>query len=130
MWDFVVEDWIRKPLGGVYPGERVMHGIMGIVYGAGLVYLVAVLRVWWSKPTSLAITSPANSIVLGWILTVMAGECCFPASAICALLTECLAAHGHGRGRNPLSRKIGSRAPLSESAMRYWTVSRLTGSVK
>jgi hypothetical protein len=33
LWDFVIEDWIRKPLGGVYPGERVMHGIMGIVYG-------------------------------------------------------------------------------------------------
>ena len=65
LWDFVVEDWIRKPLGGVYPGERVMHGIMGIAYGAALAYLVPVLRVWWSKPTSLAITSPANSIVLG-----------------------------------------------------------------
>ena len=26
MWDFVVEDWVRKPLGGVYPAERVMHG--------------------------------------------------------------------------------------------------------
>ena len=36
LWDFVVEDWIRKPLGGVYAGERVMHGIMGIVYGAML----------------------------------------------------------------------------------------------
>jgi hypothetical protein len=34
-------------------GERVMHGIMGIVYGAALAYLVPVLRVWWSKPTSL-----------------------------------------------------------------------------
>jgi hypothetical protein len=33
LWDFAVEDWIRKPLGGVYPGEREMHGIMGIVYG-------------------------------------------------------------------------------------------------
>lgn len=49
LWDFAVEDWIRKPLGGVYPGERVMHGIMGIVYGAALAYLVPVLRVWWSK---------------------------------------------------------------------------------
>ena len=38
-----------------------MHGIMGIAYGAALAYLVPVLRVWWSKPTSLAITSPANS---------------------------------------------------------------------
>src|SRR5438067_622274 len=36
LWDFVVEDWIRKPLGGVYAGERVMHGIMGIVYEAML----------------------------------------------------------------------------------------------
>jgi len=71
LWDFVVEDWIRKPLGGVYPGERVMHGIMGIVYGAALADLVPVLRVWWSKPTSLAITSPANPIALGWILTIM-----------------------------------------------------------
>ena len=34
LWDFVVEDWIRKPLGGVYHGERIMHAIMGIVYGA------------------------------------------------------------------------------------------------
>src|ERR1041385_4735936 len=33
-WDFIVEDWVRKPLGGLYPGERVMHGVMGIVYGA------------------------------------------------------------------------------------------------
>src|ERR1700738_4458202 len=34
LWDFVVEGWIRKPLGGLYAGERVIHGIMGIVYGA------------------------------------------------------------------------------------------------
>lgn len=72
LWDFVVGDWARKPLGGVYPGEGVMHGIMGIVYGAALAYLVPALRVRWSRPTRSAITSPANSIVLGWILTVMA----------------------------------------------------------
>jgi hypothetical protein len=56
LWDFVVEDWTRKPLGGVYPGERVTHGIMGIVY----------------VPSRLVMASPANSIVLSWILTVMA----------------------------------------------------------
>jgi hypothetical protein len=72
LWDFVVEDWVRKPLGGVYPGERVMHGIMGIVYGAAIAYLVPVLRVWWSKPTKLAVVSPANSMALRWILAVMA----------------------------------------------------------
>lgn len=71
LWDFVVEDWIRKPLGGVYPGERIMHGIMGIVYGAALAYLVPVMRVWWSMPTNFVAPSPANSIALGWILTVM-----------------------------------------------------------
>ncbi len=72
LWDFVVEDWIRKPLGGVYPGERVTHGIMGIVFGAALAYLVPVLRLWWTWPSSLTIASPANSTVLSWILTVMA----------------------------------------------------------
>jgi len=25
MYDFVIEDWVRKPLGGVYPAERVLH---------------------------------------------------------------------------------------------------------
>lgn len=72
LWDFVVEDWIRMPLGGVYQGERITHGIMGIVYGAALAYLVPVLRAWWTGPSSLVIASPANSIVLSWILTVMA----------------------------------------------------------
>jgi hypothetical protein len=72
LWDFVVEDWIRKPLGGVYPGERVMHGVMGIVYGAALAYLVPVLRAWWFRPTSFAIASPANSNILGWVLTFTA----------------------------------------------------------
>ena len=28
LWDFVVEDWIRKPFRGVYAGERVMRGVM------------------------------------------------------------------------------------------------------
>jgi hypothetical protein len=72
LWDFVVEDWIRKPLGGVYPGERVTHGIMGIVYGAALAYLFPLLRQWWTGPSSLVMVSPANSIVLSWTLTVMA----------------------------------------------------------
>jgi hypothetical protein len=72
LWDFVVEDWTRKPLGGVYPGERITHGVMGIVYGAALAYLIPVLRVWWTLPSRLVMASPANSIVLSWTLTVMA----------------------------------------------------------
>jgi hypothetical protein len=72
LWDFVVEDWIRKPIGGVYSGERVMHAIMGIVYGAMLATIVPTLRVWWSEPTQLAGPSPVISDALRWIMTVMA----------------------------------------------------------
>jgi hypothetical protein len=72
LWDFVVEDWIRKPLGGVYPGERVMHGIMGIVYGAAIDCLVPVLRAWWTQPSGLVIALPANAVFLSWTLTIMA----------------------------------------------------------
>ena len=37
--DFVVEDTVRRFLGGVYQGERVMHAVMGLMYGAMLAYL-------------------------------------------------------------------------------------------
>ena len=72
LWDFVVEDWVRKPLGGVYPGERVMHGIMGIVYGAMLAYLWPTLRLWWMRPTALRFSGLQISSVLKWILIAMA----------------------------------------------------------
>ncbi len=72
LWDFVVEDLVRKQLGGVYPGERVMHGVMGIVYGAVIACLVPTLVTWWPKPTGLAISAPAVSIILRWTLTIMA----------------------------------------------------------
>lgn len=51
--DFVVEDTVRAPLGGVFPGERVTHAIMGIVYGAFLAFLLPHLARWWSEPTGL-----------------------------------------------------------------------------
>jgi hypothetical protein len=56
--DFIVEDRVRIPLGGVFPGERATHGIMGIVYGAMLGHLVPVLGLWWRQPTAL-VYSPA-----------------------------------------------------------------------
>jgi hypothetical protein len=49
--DFVVEDTVRKPLGGVYPGERVTHAIMGIIYGAMLANLIPVLISWYHSST-------------------------------------------------------------------------------
>lgn len=49
--DFVVEDRVRRPLGGVYAGERVMHAVMGIVYGAALAHLLPELWAWSGQPT-------------------------------------------------------------------------------
>ena len=42
LWDFIEEDKIRR----LPPGERAMHAIMGIVYGAFLAYLVPELIEW------------------------------------------------------------------------------------
>jgi hypothetical protein len=72
LWDFVVEDWIRKPIGGVYPGERIMHAIMGIIFGAMLANFVPVLRAWWSAPAGLLITPVRVHPVLRWMMLVMA----------------------------------------------------------
>ncbi len=57
MIDFVVEKRVRKPLGDVYPGERVTHAIMAIVYGAMLANLLPVLIGWWSLPTKVELAS-------------------------------------------------------------------------
>ena len=40
MADFVVEDRDRPAIGGIEPGERVLHSAMAIVYGAMLAFLV------------------------------------------------------------------------------------------
>ena len=72
LWDFVVEDWIRRPLGGVYAGERIMHGIMGIVYGAMLAYMVPTLRSWWSQSSQLIVSSPPIGVTLRWVMILMA----------------------------------------------------------
>lgn len=65
--DFVVEDTVRRPLGGVFAGERVMHAVMGIVYGAALAHLVPELWRWahgstgfprWDAPPSLRVILP------------------------------------------------------------------------
>ena len=47
IWDFVEEDRIRRLPGG----ERAMHAVMGIVYGAFLAYLVPEILRWSHEPT-------------------------------------------------------------------------------
>lgn len=70
--DFVVEDRVRKSLGGVYPGERVTHAVMGIIYGAMLANLAPTLFAWWRAPTALAAQTVDVPQWLLWALTLMA----------------------------------------------------------
>ena len=52
--DFVVEDDVRRGQGGVFKGERVMHALMGITYGAMLANLLPVAWEWLGEPSALA----------------------------------------------------------------------------
>lgn len=70
--DFVVEDRVRAPLGGVYPGERVTHALMGILYGAVLAHMIPVLGEWSREPTALAAHARPVPWELSWLLTLMA----------------------------------------------------------
>ena len=70
--DFVVEVAVRKQLGDVYAGERVTHAVMGILYGAMVTNLIAVLGDWWLRPTSLMVEWVEIPAVLQWGLFVMA----------------------------------------------------------
>ena len=62
--DFVVEDRVRTSLGGVFPGERVMHGLMAVVYGAFLAEFVPILDGWiGGRETALGAGSPTLLLV-------------------------------------------------------------------
>jgi hypothetical protein len=64
MADFVTEDRVRAGVGGVVPGERITHAVMGIVYGAMLAFLVPVLWGWLQEPTGLV---RVGAPVAGWL---------------------------------------------------------------
>lgn len=70
--DFVVESFVRKPLGDVYAGERVTHAVMGILYGAMIASLIPVLIGWWRLPDGLVMAVPDVPNALRWGLAVMA----------------------------------------------------------
>jgi hypothetical protein len=70
--DFVIEDRVRKPLGGVFPGERCMHTVMAILYGAVLAHLVPVLLEAWRLPTGLVLESAPVPEALRAVLSLMA----------------------------------------------------------
>ncbi len=68
--DFVVEDTVRKPVGGVFAGERVTHAVMGILYGAALANLAPVLLEASARPTALVAWEAPHTLRL--VLAVMA----------------------------------------------------------
>jgi hypothetical protein len=51
--DFVVEDRDRPAIGGIAPGERILHSMMAIVYGMMLVQLLPVLAASLADPSGL-----------------------------------------------------------------------------
>src|SRR5262249_6798623 len=63
--DFIEEDR-NRPLPA---GERIMHTIMAIVYGAFLANLVPHLVDWSAAPTGFA---PVDYGVISWVMTAMA----------------------------------------------------------
>lgn len=73
LWDFVVEFHVRKPFGDVYPGERVTHAVMGIIYGAMIAHLLPVLFQWWTEPTGFVFQPVPVPDWQRWLVTLMAG---------------------------------------------------------
>ena len=65
LWDFIEEDRIRK----LPAGERAMHGVMGIVYGAFLAYLVPEMLRWQMAPTGFGQSYHGFP---AWLLAVLA----------------------------------------------------------
>ncbi len=88
MTDFVVEDRVRGPLGGVCPGERVLHGLMAIVYGGMLISLAPTVVGWIHGPTRLEATPSATPLWLGLLLSSMAAGIAISGAR------DCFAAHG------------------------------------
>ncbi|MEU1630734.1 hypothetical protein ABZ746_36795 [Streptomyces sp. NPDC020096] len=78
--DFVVEDQVRKPLGGLLPGERTTHTIMAIVYGAMLAHLLPALWHWWARPTGLVVDPAPVPLLLRLALTALAAGTLFSAA--------------------------------------------------
>ena len=71
LWDFVVEIAVRKDLGDVYPGERVTHALMGILYGAMLAMLIPTFLAWWQRTTALVFAPAPIPTWTGIALTAM-----------------------------------------------------------
>jgi len=70
--DFIVEDQVRKPFGGLLPGERTTHTVMAIVYGAMVANLIPVIVHWGRSPTGWRLEPAAVPIAYRIALSVLA----------------------------------------------------------
>ena len=66
--DFVLEDRVRVPQGGVFPGERVAHAVMGIIYGTMLSAMAPTVVEWWGQPSAL---TAAGHALPSWFLVAL-----------------------------------------------------------
>jgi hypothetical protein len=94
--DFVVEDRVRTCLGGVYPGERVMHGLMAVVYGAFMTTFLPLLYGWFTGHHE-----PLGRGVPGVLL---AGLTALGIGSLLSALRDALAASGLGLAAWPWAR--------------------------
>lgn len=90
--DFLEEDRTRK----LPPGERVMHALMGILYGTFLAYLLPALLQWMRLPTGF---SRIEHGWLTWLLVVMA------LGVLLSGLRDFLSARGQKEWPHPLAPK-------------------------
>jgi hypothetical protein len=91
--DFAIEDRVRAPLGGVFPGERATHTLMAIVYGAFLAHFVP--AVWADAGLASGFIRRDSPQVLRWCLTTMG------AGVLVSGLRDLYAALGGRGGRWP-----------------------------
>jgi hypothetical protein len=105
--DFMIEDAVRRPLGGVFAGERATHAVMGIVYGAALAHLAPELVVGAARSTALVRwDAPAP---LRFAMPLMAAGCSFPGCAISAASTVRAGSRTRGGARDACRRAIPGR---------------------
>ncbi len=77
--DFIVEDRVRKPFGGLLPGERATHTVMAIVYGAMIANLLPVLLAWHKSATGLRFEPVNVPLAYRLALTALAAGTCVSA---------------------------------------------------
>jgi len=99
LWDFLKEDRSRK----VSPGERSMHAIMGIVYGAFVAILLPELVGWSRLPTGFG---QADYGLISWMLSLMAvGVFVSGWRDFLAGWTRVMAKHAHPRDAVEITRR-------------------------